>query len=76
MHTVGDEEVAEADVKDILTDVGFTHTMQTGPITSISGDWKMKLALARAMLRRNLCWKYRKEVNSMRIKIFFLLIFQ
>jgi elongation factor 3 len=52
LDTVGDEGVSEDDVKTILTDVGFTDAMQTGPITALSGGWKMKLALARAMLRK------------------------
>jgi len=33
-----------------LGSVGFTAEMQAAPITSLSGGWKMKLALARAML--------------------------
>mmetsp|Transcript_4820 Transcript_4820/g.9595 ORF Transcript_4820/g.9595 Transcript_4820/m.9595 type:complete len:1042 (+) Transcript_4820:167-3292(+) len=52
LDTVGEEGVTEDDVKTILTDIGFTEAMQTGPITSLSGGWKMKLALARAMLRK------------------------
>jgi len=52
LDTIGDEGVSEDDVKNILTDIGFTQIMQTGPITSLSGGWKMKLALARAMLRK------------------------
>jgi len=52
LDTVGDEGVTQDQVKEILTDVGFTDAMQNGPITSLSGGWKMKLALARAMLRK------------------------
>ena len=33
-----------------LGDVGFTPEMQERGLTKISGGWKMKLALARAML--------------------------
>lgn len=33
-----------------LADVGFTKEGQAAPIVSLSGGWKMKLALARAML--------------------------
>ena len=33
-----------------LKSVGFTEEMQQAPVTSLSGGWKMKLALARAML--------------------------
>lgn len=43
----GDDK--EAVVK-ALSEVGFTHEMQAAPISSLSGGWKMKLALARAML--------------------------
>lgn len=34
----------------MLTSVGFTDVMQASPLVSLSGGWKMKLALARAML--------------------------
>ena len=34
----------------VLSTVGFTTEMQEGQITAISGGWKMKLSLARAML--------------------------
>ena len=34
----------------MLTEIGYTEEMQNGPITSLSGGWKMKLALARAVL--------------------------
>jgi elongation factor 3 len=33
-----------------LSEVGFTDAMQDRLITELSGGWKMKLALARAML--------------------------
>jgi len=39
-----------ADVEAGLTSVGFTQHMLTAPIESLSGGWKMKLALTRAML--------------------------
>lgn len=35
-----------------LFDKGFTAEMQTQPIQSLSGGWKMKLALTRAMLQK------------------------
>jgi elongation factor 3 len=35
-----------------LTSVGFTDAMQAAGVTSLSGGWKMKLALSRAMLTR------------------------
>jgi elongation factor 3 len=37
-------------VEEVLTSVGFTDEMQKAPVASLSGGWKMKLALARAML--------------------------
>lgn len=43
----GDDK--EAVIK-ALTEVGFTAEMQAAPISSLSGGWKMKLSLARAML--------------------------
>ncbi|KAK9468997.1 armadillo-type protein [Lipomyces arxii] len=48
----------EVDIKDpevavkALTEVGFTDEMIKMPITSLSGGWKMKLALARAVLKK------------------------
>ena len=39
------EEIIES-----LASVGFTDERQSQPIGSLSGGWKMKLALARAML--------------------------
>jgi elongation factor 3 len=35
-----------------LGEVGFTPAMQTAPIASLSGGWKMKLALCRALLQK------------------------
>lgn len=40
----------EAEIKEALTTVGFDEPRQAQPIGSLSGGWKMKLALARAML--------------------------
>jgi len=49
----------EADVRRVLLSVGFTEGKAAGaggdcddPISSLSGGWRMKLALARAMLQR------------------------
>jgi elongation factor 3 len=39
-------------VQHTLNDFGFTHEMQTSAIRSLSGGWKMKLALARAVLMK------------------------
>ncbi|RLN93037.1 hypothetical protein BBJ28_00015253 [Nothophytophthora sp. Chile5] len=37
-------------VEKILTEIGFDRTMMDGDIDALSGGWRMKLALARAML--------------------------
>ena len=37
-------------VEEVLTSVGFTAEAQQQPVAALSGGWKMKLALARAML--------------------------
>lgn len=42
----------KAEVVKTLASVGFTDAMQAGRVTALSGGWKMKLALARAMLLR------------------------
>ena len=42
----------KAEVVRTLASVGFTDAMQAGRVTALSGGWKMKLALARAMLLR------------------------
>ena len=41
-----DRETAAATLKEM----GFDEQRQAGPITALSGGWKMKLALARAVL--------------------------
>ncbi|XP_006458613.1 hypothetical protein AGABI2DRAFT_200379 [Agaricus bisporus var. bisporus H97] len=40
----------ETEIKEVLASVGFDGPRQAQPIGSLSGGWKMKLALARAML--------------------------
>ncbi|KDO28384.1 hypothetical protein SPRG_20160 [Saprolegnia parasitica CBS 223.65] len=40
------------EVKDTLASVGFTEAMQAQAVGSLSGGWKMKLELARAMLQK------------------------
>jgi elongation factor 3 len=40
----------ETEIKEALSSVGFNETRQGEPIGALSGGWKMKLALARAML--------------------------
>ena len=53
-------------VEEVLASVGFTPEMQAAPVASLSGGWKMKLALARAMLMNadilllgEACWRRR-----------------
>ncbi|KAK7449728.1 translational elongation factor EF-1 alpha [Stygiomarasmius scandens] len=43
-------QAEETEIKDTLASVGFTDERQKHAIGSLSGGWKMKLALARAML--------------------------
>ncbi|KAF9585199.1 hypothetical protein BGW38_003469 [Lunasporangiospora selenospora] len=48
-----DEKLAakpHSDIVKALSDVGFTNELQKQPVGSLSGGWKMKLELARAML--------------------------
>ena len=40
------------DIKETLNEVGFNTERQNSPISGLSGGWKMKLALARAILFR------------------------
>ncbi|GAB9465141.1 Elongation factor 3 [Globisporangium polare] len=50
-----DEELKASprqDIIDTLTSVGFTESMQAQAVGSLSGGWKMKLELARAMLQK------------------------
>jgi len=46
------EKTTHDQVEAMLTSVGFTSEMQSSPVASLSGGWKMKLALARAMLMK------------------------
>ena len=43
-------QAPEAEIKETLASVGFNDERQKHSIGSLSGGWKMKLALARAML--------------------------
>lgn len=43
--------VSRERVEATLAEVGFSAEGQAAPIASLSGGWKMKLALARAMLQ-------------------------
>ena len=45
-------ELSNDEVKSTLLEFGFNEEQLTGPITSLSGGWKMKLALARAVFEK------------------------
>lgn len=51
LHT-GGLDVTREEIEAQLTGIGFTQEMLAMVITSLSGGWKMKLALARAMLMK------------------------
>ncbi|CAM9281089.1 unnamed protein product [Ectocarpus sp. 6 AP-2014] len=42
-------DAAEGTVRKILTGLGFTDEMQDGPTTILSGGWRMRVSLARAL---------------------------
>lgn len=45
-------DAKDDDVRKQLTDLGFTDVMMSGVVSALSGGWRMKLALARAMLMK------------------------
>tara|TARA_B110000881_G_scaffold158980_1_gene141930 strand:- start:5655 stop:8741 length:3087 start_codon:yes stop_codon:yes gene_type:complete len=46
-----ENKITEEKIREMLKYIGFTDEMTNGPITSLSGGWKMKLALGRATLQ-------------------------
>jgi elongation factor 3 len=52
----------------VLSSVGFTDAMQQAGVTSLSGGWKMKLALARAMLTRADIFLLDEPTNHLDVK--------
>jgi elongation factor 3 len=52
LDTCAKEGVTRERVVEMLSSIGFTDEMKAMPITSLSGGWKMKLGLARAILRK------------------------
>jgi len=51
MHTVGEDGITEEQVRKGLADVGFDSHHLALPVSSLSGGWRIKTAVARAMLR-------------------------
>jgi len=50
---------SEGDVLKVLTDVGFTAQLLKNSVLELSGGWRMKLALAGAILRSTyVCYMY------------------
>jgi elongation factor 3 len=45
-------DIAQSEVESKLEEFGFLREQFEGPITSLSGGWKMKLALARAVFEK------------------------
>lgn len=46
-------EVTLPQVTETLGSVGFTENMQNSPVASLSGGWKMKLALGKSSLQQH-----------------------
>eukprot|EP00053_Salpingoeca_punica_P017123 m.163838 g.163838 ORF g.163838 m.163838 type:complete len:1049 (+) comp17119_c3_seq1:160-3306(+) len=44
--------VQREEISKVMSSVGFTEKMQNDMVTTLSGGWRMKLALARAMLQK------------------------
>lgn len=61
--TLSDEQITNT-----LTDFGFVKQQLTGPITSLSGGWKMKLALARAVFEEPDILLLDEPTNHMDVK--------
>jgi hypothetical protein len=52
-----------------LAELGFSEGMYLGPVASLSGGWKMKLALARAMLYRAQIMLLDEPTNHLDVKV-------
>lgn len=44
--------ISRDEIKQSMLNVGFTETMCNDPVTTLSGGWRIKLALCRAMLQK------------------------
>ena len=61
-------ELSDDEVMNTLIDFGFVKEQLTGPITSLSGGWKMKLALARAVFEKPDILLLDEPTNHMDVK--------
>jgi elongation factor 3 len=66
--TLKSDGVAETEVRNTLLDLGFTEKMLKAPITALSGGWKMKLALGRAMLCKADIYLLDEPTNHLDVK--------
>ena len=62
-------EVETEEVHAQLAELGFSAKMYTGPVASLSGGWKMKLALARAMLYKAQIMLLDEPTNHLDVKV-------
>jgi elongation factor 3 len=44
--------IPREEIRNVMLDIGFTEKMCDDPVTTLSGGWRMKLALSRAMLQK------------------------
>jgi elongation factor 3 len=58
----------QADIEKTLAEFGFTSEQINGPITALSGGWKMKLALARAVFEKPDILLLDEPTNHMDVK--------
>jgi elongation factor 3 len=61
-------KTSEDDIKSQLSDFGFSTEQFDAPITSLSGGWKMKLALARAVFEKPDILLLDEPTNHMDVK--------
>lgn len=58
----------QSDIEKTLGEFGFTEEQTQGPITALSGGWKMKLALARAVFEKPDILLLDEPTNHMDVK--------
>jgi len=61
-------EKSQEEVEKTLAEFGFTEVQTQGPITALSGGWKMKLALARAVFEEPDILLLDEPTNHMDVK--------